>query len=445
MIFPSDKLRSQAAKTLEQIAFEGRSANDLLVSIEFENPSDISLLKSMVLNACRYFDRLEATANQLLQKPLRNKDSDVLCLLVIGLYQLQYSRIPDHAAIGETVEACEQLKKPWAKKMINGVLRNYLRQKEEITRKLDQNWDTKFSMPDWLIGRIKQSYRGKQHKGKVAEILEASNQQAPLTLRVNLSKTSREDYLALLNKSEIEVSAHSLVKSAIVLDTPVSVTKLPKFSEGWVSVQDAAAQMSAWILQPEAGMEILDACSAPGGKTAHLLEFSNNEIELTAIDIDDRRCERIEENLERLQLDAQVICYDAIEYLKETNQQFDQILLDVPCSATGVIRRHPDIKLLRRESDIDELVLIQKSMLEQAWRALKPNGKLLYATCSVLQQENSEQIKAFMDSNADAELMGFDKELAELSNSEIGLQILPNQLQMDGFYYCLLTKQAVDK
>ncbi len=444
------QIRSQAAKILAQIVVDGRSANDLLGQIEFENPSDLSLCKSLVLNACRYFIRLSAAADQLMQKPLRNKDSDILCLLVIGLYQLQYTRIPDHAAIAETVAAAEQLKKSWAKKLINAVLRNFLREQDSINQNLDKNWDTQYSIPDWLINTIKLSYRGKEHKGKVSQILQATNQQAPLTLRVNLSKTSRDDYLALLAEQELNAKAHQLVPSAIVLEQATNVTALPNFEQGWISVQDAAAQLSAWILQPQKGMKILDACSAPGGKTAHLLEFTNNDLELTAIDIDDSRCERIEENLERLELDAQVICYDAIEYLKETEQEFDQILLDVPCSATGVIRRHPDIKLLRRESDIDELVTIQQAMLEAAWSALKPNGKLLYATCSILQQENSQQIETFMQKHQDVELEVLsadftDVDLNGLSNAPIGLQILPNQSQMDGFYYCLLSKQALDK
>ncbi len=440
MVLTSSQVRSQAAKTLAEIAFEGHSATEILANIEFENPSDLSLFKSLVLNSCRYFIRLDAAAKSLMQKPIRNKDADVKCLLLIGLYQLEYARTPDHAAIAATVEACEQLKKPWAKKLINGVLRNYVRQQESINHQLDKNWDSKFAMPNWLINKIKPSY-----KGQVDQILEYSNQQAPLTLRVNLAKTSREQYLKLLIESSIEATAHELVASAIVLEKPVNVIQLPNFSEGWVSVQDAAAQLSAHILMPQAGMTILDACSAPGGKAAHLLEYSNNQIELTAIDIDDRRCERIEENLERLQLDAQVICYDAVEYLKETDKYFDQILLDVPCSATGVIRRHPDIKLLRRESDINELVLIQAEMLKQAWKRLKPSGKLLYATCSILPQENGQQIESFLTEQADAQIEPLDSKVMQLSNAEIGCQILPNQLQMDGFYYCLLSKQAVDK
>ncbi|WP_251358444.1 16S rRNA (cytosine(967)-C(5))-methyltransferase RsmB [Kangiella sp. TOML190] len=439
MIFESSHIRSQAAKSLVEIAFHGRSATDLLASIEFDNSADVSLFKSLVLNSCRYYIRLEAMANQLLQKPLRNKDSDILCLIIVGLYQLQYSRIPDHAAIAETVEACEQLKKPWVKKLLNAVLRNYLRQKEAINQALDKNWDTKFAMPDWLINKIKPSY-----KGQVDQILANSNQQAPLTLRVNLSKTSREDYLSLLSQSAIDGKAHELVESAIVLAEPVKVTALPKFAEGWVSVQDAAAQLAAWILKPKAGMKLLDGCAAPGGKTAHLLEYSNNQLDLSAVDIDDGRCQRIEENLERLELDAKVICHDLLEYLQEAPQQFDQILLDVPCSATGVIRRHPDIKLLRRESDINELVNIQAMILQQAWPALKPGGQLLYATCSILPQENIHQIERFLAQETSAKLVAFTESLQRLSSSKIGLQILPGQSQMDGFYYCLLEKQALE-
>lgn len=434
-LFANEQLRAQAAKALEKIVYEGRSSNDALSHVQFENPSDTSLFKSIVLDSCRYFVRLEIAAKSLMKKSLRRKDQDIFCLIIIGLYQLEFSRTPDHAAIAETVESVEILKKPWAKNLINAILRNYLRDQESLNKKLDSNWDSKFSMPDWLINKIKPSY-----KGQIEQILEESNQQAPLTLRVNLSKTSRDSYLSLLEEEGISAEAHQIVPSAIVLNEPLNVTLLPKFKEGWISVQDAAAQMSAWILKPEKGMNVVDACAAPGGKTAHLLEYSNNEIELTSIDIDDHRCERIEENLERLQLDSTVICHDAIDYLSEYKEAFDQILLDVPCSGTGVIRRHPDIKLLRRESDIDELVKIQQAILEQAWGALKPGGKLLYATCSILQQENSKQINKFLGQTPNAKIIPLEGSFNKLSNSEVGCQILPGQEQMDGFYYCLLEK-----
>lgn len=437
MTLPNNKIRSQATKTLFSIVYEGRSANDLLPRIEFENPADTALFKALVLDSCRYFLQLQFITEKLMRKKLRNKDGDILCLIIIGLCQLAYSRIPDHAAISETVAACDELKKPWAKQLINAVLRNFLRDKDSLISEAQKNWDSKFSIPDWLIAKIKPSY-----KGQVESILQASNQQAPLVLRTNRLKTTRDQYREILDEQGISSELHPVANDALVLLEPVNVRLLPNFAEGWVSVQDAAAQLSAQILQPKAGEVILDACAAPGGKSMHLLEASNNNIQLTSVDIDENRCQKIRENLERLHFTAEVIVEDAIEFLVSTDRKFDAILLDVPCSATGVIRRHPDIKLLRRESDIDELVKIQSILLERAWDALKQGGRLLYATCSIVQKENAQQITRFLEVRGDAELVALDKRLQELSATEIGCQILPGQLDMDGFYYCLLQKSS---
>lgn len=437
MTLPNNKIRSQATKTIFAIVYEGRSANDLLPRIEFENPADTALFKALVLDSCRYFLQLQFITEKLMRKKLRNKDGDIFCLIIMGLYQLAYSRIPDHAAISETVDACDELKKPWAKQLINAVLRNFLRDKDSLISETQKNWDSKFSIPDWLIAKIKPSY-----KGQVESILQASNQQAPLVLRTNRLKTTRDQYREILDEQGISSELHPVANDALVLLEPVNVRLLPNFAEGWVSVQDAAAQLSAQILQPKAGEVILDACAAPGGKSMHLLEASNNNIQLTSVDIDENRCQKIRENLERLHFTAEVIVEDAIEFLVSTDRKFDAILLDVPCSATGVIRRHPDIKLLRRESDIDELVKIQSILLERAWGALKQGGRLLYATCSIVQKENVQQITRFLEARGDAELVALDKRLQELSATEIGCQILPGQLDMDGFYYCLLQKSS---
>ena len=435
--FNAQHIRSQAAKALHHIAFEGQSASDTLAPIQFENPNDTSLFKALVLGSCRYFIRLEAIAKRFLRKPFKPKDNDLFCLVVIGLYQLEYSRVPDHAAISETVNACRELKKEWATKLVNGVLRNFGRQKETIANELDQNWDTKFATPDWLINRLKPNY-----KGQVDTILEASNLQAPMTLRVNLSKTTRDDYAALLDQAEISYRLHDLVPTAIVLDKPVNVEQLPGFEEGLCSVQDAAAQLAAQLLNPKSGSKVLDACAAPGGKTAHLLEQSHNQLELDAVDIDPERCFRIQENMERLELSAEIHAEDALSFMQKKANAYDAILLDVPCSATGVIRRHPDIKLLRRDEDIDELAQIQQQLLAAAWDALKPGGKLLYATCSILFEENSNQIQKFIDTQDSVVVIPLSSNLIAISHSELGCQILPSTNNMDGFYYALLQKQS---
>lgn len=427
------QLRQQACQALVAIAFNGRSANDVLSAVQFEQNSDNSLFRALVLGSCRYFIRLEAIANQLLQKPLKPKDRDLLCLIIIGLYQLHYSRVPDHAAISETVSVCQQLDKTWATKLINGVLRNFVRQKAELLEKVDANWDSRFSMPDWLISLLKPYY-----KGQMEALMEAINQQAPMTLRVNRQKIGRDQYLELLLEQGIAASPHSVATSALVLEQAVNVEQLPHFADGYASVQDAAAQLAAGILAPKPNQQVLDACAAPGGKSCHLLELCES-IELTACDIDHERCQRISENLLRLDLSAKVDCQDLTNSNYPDNH-FDAILLDAPCSATGVIRRHPDIKLLRQASDIDQLVQLQQQILEHLWGKLKPGGLLLYATCSILPQENEQQITQFLARQNDAKLVPLGDELQSLSHCTTGCQLIPGQLSMDGFYYALLEK-----
>ncbi|AUD79987.1 16S rRNA (cytosine(967)-C(5))-methyltransferase RsmB [Kangiella profundi] len=432
-LFKGQQLRKQACLALHAIAFEGRSANDVLNSICFEQGSDNGLFRALVLGSCRYFIRLEAIANQLLQKPFKPKDSDLLCLIVLGLYQLEYSRVPDHAAISETVAVCQQLKKNWATNVVNGVLRNFIRQKADLLTKVDSNWDTKFALPDWLISILKPYY-----KGQMESLMSAINKQAPMTLRVNRQKIGRDRYLELLLEQGLAATTHPIAGNALVLEHPVSVEQLPHFADGFVSVQDAAAQLAAAILSPAQNSTVLDACAAPGGKTCHLLELYES-IELTACDIDHERCQRISENLLRLQLRAKVDCQDLTDS-NYSDEHFDAILLDAPCSATGVIRRHPDIKLLRKASDIDQLVELQQQILEHLWSKLKAGGRLLYATCSILPQENEQQIGQFLERHSNATLIPLAPEIQQLSHSKTGCQLIPGQLSMDGFYYALLEK-----
>ncbi|WP_417445582.1 16S rRNA (cytosine(967)-C(5))-methyltransferase RsmB [Kangiella sp.] len=429
----NQQLRQQACLALHAIAFEGRSANDVLSHIEFTQAQDGSFLRAMVLGSCRYFIRLEAIAQSLLQKPFKPKDRDLLCLIIIGLYQLQYSRVPDHAAISETVSVCQQLNKDWATKLVNGVLRSFVRQQAELVKQMEVNWDTRFALPDWLISLLKPYY-----KGQMESLMEVINQQAPMTLRVNRQKVGRDQYLELLLEQGLPASTHPIAANALVLEHPVNVEQLPHFADGYVSVQDAAAQLAASILLPEPHSRVLDACAAPGGKSCHLLELCES-IELTACDIDHERCQRISENLLRLDLSAKVDCQDLTDSNYPDNH-FDAILLDAPCSATGVIRRHPDIKLLRQASDIEQLVQLQQQILEHLWGKLKPGGGLLYATCSILPQENEQQISQFLERQNDAQLVSLSDEIQSLSHSTIGCQLTPGQLSMDGFYYALLGK-----
>ncbi len=431
--------RAFAARALHAIAHGGKSASDLLAGPDQVAEADRPLAKELVLGSCRYYFRLDAIARQLLAKPLKNKDLDVHCLLLIGLYQLLYTRVPPHAALSETVNATRALKKPWAKNLINGVLRNFQRNQDRLLGQADQDPATRTAHPDWLYQRLAQAW-----PARLEDIVDANNARAPMTLRVNLATTTREQFLQALDTEGLPASAHAAVATAVVLDQPAPVSSLPGFADGRVSVQDAAAQLAAPLLAPAAGERVLDACAAPGGKSAHLLESVAGKLALVCVEKDPQRSERITETLERLGYDAEVISADALDPEWRQGRRFDRILLDAPCSATGVIRRHPDIKLLRRNSDIDTLVALQAQLLDSLWRDLEPGGTLLYATCSILPEENRQQIEAFLTRTSDARESMIDLGLDGTDDTGPGLQILPGQMDMDGFYYARLVKQALD-
>lgn len=339
-------------------------------------------------------------------------------------------RIPSHAAVAETVEATKTLRGPSLSGLINAVLRSYLRDQEELDEKAVSHNAGKYSHPSWILKMLQESYPDQWE-----QLVEANNSKAPMWLRVNRQHHTRDEYVELLKNENIEYTLHPEAADAIKLASPCDVTLLPGFDRGWVSVQDAAAQLSVDYLTPKDGELILDCCAAPGGKTAHILEHTQ-DTEVVAIDSDIKRLDRVYDNLERLQLRADVICGDA-RYPEEwwTGSQFDRILLDAPCSATGVIRRHPDIKWLRRASDIDALAELQSEILDAMWRQLKEGGTMVYATCSITPQENVLQVKAFLERTENATLVGSDIE-------KPGRQILPGEEDMDGFYYAVLVKQA---
>jgi 16S rRNA (cytosine967-C5)-methyltransferase len=328
------------------------------------------------------------------------------------------------------VEGTKTLRGPSLSGLINAVLRSYLRDQEALDAFAVSHNAGLYAHPSWLLKLLQEAYPQQWQT-----IIEANNSKAPMWLRVNRQHHSREAYLALLDNEQIEYTVHPQAADAIKLASPCDVTLLPGFDRGWVSVQDAAAQLAVDYLQPQDGELILDCCAAPGGKTAHILEHTQ-DTEVVAIDSDAARLERVYDNLERLQLRADVICGDA-RYPEEwwQGEQFDRILLDAPCSATGVIRRHPDIKWLRRASDIEALAELQSEILDAMWKQLKIGGTLVYATCSITPQENSQQIKAFLARTPKAQLIDSDPE-------QPGRQILPGEQDMDGFYYAVLRKQA---
>ena len=392
---------------------------------------DKAFVQTLCYGVCRYYFRLSSIANSLLQKPFTIKQQDIFALLLVGLYQLIYLDTAAFAAVNETVSATKQLGKPWASNLINAILRNFQRQRPNLLPKVDNNVAVKYAHPAWLLKTLQQIYPDTWQS-----ILEHNNQQAPMTLRVNQSKIERPAYLAKLQEANISATLCSYSPVGITLQTPVAVSALPNFFKGEVSVQDEAAQLAINLLDLQAGQRVLDACAAPGGKTCHLLE-TENELELIAIEQRATRAKHIDENLQRLQLSAQVLIGDASQpEVWWDNKPFDRILLDAPCSATGVIRRHPDIKLLRQQKDIEALTDTQFLLLEKLWPLLKPNGILLYATCSILSQENTQLLTHFLKTHADAKELLIDAEWGKAQT--VGRQILP--ATMDGFYYAKLKK-----
>ena len=429
--------RLAAIKTLQLVIEQGRNLPDALGKFKSDNPS---LTQAMCYGVIRHYQRLDFFISQLTNKPLRKKDQDVHLLILLGIYQLDAMGIPDHAVVSETVKICKALKKDWSRKFVNGVLRQFQRQQEQLNNSIENDLEALYSHPQWLINEIQNAWPDHWQT-----ILDANNQQPPMTLRVNQKKISRDDYQGTLKKNGVSSQAHAYVPEALTLDEPCDVKNLPDFDKGFCSVQDASAQLAALLLDAQAREIILDACAAPGGKTAHILESQPQLQKLVALDIEEKRLQSIHENLARLDLNADVTCGDAAKPGSWWNKKpFDRILLDAPCSATGVIRRHPDIKLLRRAEDIPQLVKIQQQILDQLWPLLKPGGMLIYATCSVLQQENTQQIERFLARQSDATLVDIEANWG--INTTAGRQILPGVNQpdvngMDGFFYAQLYKQ----
>jgi 16S rRNA (cytosine967-C5)-methyltransferase len=422
--------RATAAIILDKVIYGGTSLSQLLS----DNDDSIDpMVKDLCFGSLRWHERLSALLDQLLTKKLKAKDKDVECLLRVGLYQILYQSAPEYAAVNETVAAVKGLRKTWAIKFVNGVLRTFLRRKESMLHKIETIDTAKYAFPEWLMASIKEAWPEQWES-----VLEQSNLRAPMTLRVNLSQQTREACQAALKAEEIASIAHPHVESALILEKPMSVFELPGFNEGFLSVQDAAAQIAASLMQCEKGMRVLDACAAPGGKTGHLLEMTEG-LDLVAIDNVDTRLLRIGENLERLGLEAQITVGDASEPSDEwAKPKFDRILLDAPCSATGVIRRHPDIKVLRWKEDIEQLHEQQIDILKTMWGLLNDGGRLVYATCSILPAENEKIVAEFVASHPEARIVPIEAEWG--FPQQYGRQILPGIDDMDGFYYAVIDK-----
>ncbi len=422
-------VRAAAANILFQVVDKGQSLSSALpLGQQQVKPRDQALLQEICFGALRILPRLESVASELMDKPLKGKQRVFHHLILVGIYQIGHMRIPAHAAVGETVEATKTLKGPRLRGLINAVLRNYQRNQEQLDEISVSHNAGKYGHPSWLLKLLQESYPQQWET-----IVEANNTKAPMWLRVNHQHLNRDDYQALLKNEGIDSTAHSEALDALKLAAPCDVNNLPGFDKGWVSVQDAAAQLSINYLEPKDGELILDCCAAPGGKTAHILERTKDS-QVVAIDCDETRLKRVHDNLKRLKLQAKVVCGDArtpSEWWQ--GEQFDRILLDAPCSATGVIRRHPDIKWLRRADDIEALAELQREIFDAMWQQLKVGGTLVYATCSITPQENKEQVKAFLARTDNAQLIDSD-----IDNP--GRQILPGEEDMDGFYYAVLKK-----
>jgi len=413
----------------------GRYLDDALDQAFATHPPEAAFIQELCYGTLRGFHQLAGIAKLFLEKPLKPKDRDLYALLLTGLYQLRALRVATHAAVNETVAAADALGKPWAKGLINACLREYLRRQREADEAVQNDAALRHSHPAWLLEKFRAAWPDAWER-----IAAANNERPPLTLRVNRLKTTRANYLETLRAAGLAVRADSVFDTDLTLETPVPVTQLPGFADGLVSVQDAAAQWAAVLLDARPGHRVLDACAAPGGKTGHLLERTPGLGACVAVDREPARVARIDENLKRLGLEARLVTADAgAASAWWRGEPFDRILLDAPCSATGVIRRHPDIKLRRKPADLAKLAAEQTRLLRALWPLLRTGGKLLYVTCSILPEENENTVRAFLARTPAAVEAPLPESVGRAC--AVGRQILPGEHGMDGFYYaCLLKK-----
>jgi 16S rRNA (cytosine967-C5)-methyltransferase len=405
------RTRAVAAEIVDAVVTGGQSLDAAIARNESRvAPNDRSLLRMLCFGTLRNHWRLQSWISELISRPLKRRDSVINALLAIGLFQLVDTRIPDHAA-------------------------------EDLSAKASDDEEVKWNHPRWLIETVRHDWPDSSHT-----IFEANNARGPMWLRCNTSRQSAAQYGDRLAAAGLACTFLEGVPDAVRLDEPVTVEELPGFTDGDVSVQDAAAQIAARWVMVDKPARVLDACAAPGGKSGHLLELGADELELTAIDSDADRIERVRENHDRLGVNATITLADASKPEEWWDgRPFDAILLDAPCSATGVIRRHPDIKLLRRASDIVTLSALQGEILSALWRLLAPGGRLLYVTCSVLAAENNDVVQGFLEANDDAteDIVLPNNNIRDLMHRKAcGYQILPGTANMDGFYYACLVKKV---
>jgi 16S rRNA (cytosine967-C5)-methyltransferase len=436
----TDDARLLAISVIERVIVNGESlASALPAALQsVEDQGVRARAQALCYGVLRWYGRLDALAKLLLERPLKSKDRDLHFLLMLGLYELEDARSPEHAIVSGVVECASALGKSWAKGLMNAVLRRFIRERRDLENRLASDLCAQYSFPEWLIRYLQQDWPENWQ-----ELLEASNRQAPMFLRVDTNVIARDDYLQRLRQLEISAEAVPDVVTAVKLLNPCPVETLPGFTEGLVSVQDAAAQRAVLLLDPQPGERVLDACAAPGGKTLHLLQRQPRLGALVAVELRQERMQRVRENLWRANLESRVELHVA-DVVRVSDwwdgRPFERILLDVPCTATGVIRRHPDIKWLRREEDVAALVEQQRRILNAAWPALETGGLLLYCTCSMLRRENERQIAWFLQQRSDAVHVAL--ELQGGVACEYGIQIPAGWNDMDGFFYAALGKKG---
>lgn len=428
--------RLSAIKTLANVLDKGQSLSDADSSAALVDERDRSFARHLAYGVCRWLNSLEWLSGQLLRKPLKKRDRDIHRLILIGLFQLSHDGTAPHAAINETAECARLLGKAWAVAVINAVLRRFQRESRQWLDQLE-NQPERFAHPAWLLQKLQADWPDDWQ-----EIVQANNRAAPLWLRINRSKQEQNDLTNLLSSGGFAVSSHPSAPDAIKLSPPAPVSSIPGFSEGLVSVQDPAAQLAADLLELGDHLRVLDACAAPGGKTCHILERFPT-IEMTAVELNKTRLAQVRENINRLgfaqRAGLKLLTGDAADPSSWWDGvMYQRILLDAPCTATGVIRRHPEIKWLRTIEQLEKVVRTQERLLQHLWPLLEPGGILVYATCSVLADENNQQISRFMAEHADAEALPLEVEWGRKQG--FGRQILPGMEEMDGFYYARIRK-----
>jgi len=426
--------RLAVIQALSEVLDDNKNLGDSQALSSLQDSRDNALARNLAYGVLRWKSALEWLAGELLSKPIKKREVHVQRLLLLGLQQLWHDQTASHAAVNETAECARLLNKPWAVGLINAVLRRFQREQELFLNKLEQS-GKQYAHPDWLLKEIQKDWP-EQWPG----IIDANNRQAPLWLRINRQRADEEQLRIDLKDAGFTTNDHTYARDAICINPAAPVARIPGFEGGWLSVQDPAAQLARDLLNPQSGDRILDACAAPGGKTAHLLECCKG-IELTVLDRQPQRIKQINQNLHRLGLKAETVVADATDVESWwKGQKFHKILLDAPCSATGVIRRHPEIKWLRSNGHVDSVRQIQAGLLTALWPLLEPGGILVYATCSILKRENHQQVHQFLEQHPDAVVEEPDVEWG--TASPYGHQILPGEARMDGFFYAVLRKSA---